>query len=191
METRVLTNAQYNSYGRSRLNGNPELVIELSAAGGTPPPPYELLASGAINDATYNRRVNEMMVLLKKWSWSRMLRVYLIIGIGLSIIAPWPLMFLINKLIIGNNGIGNDQTDVDGRLIITEQQAQAYYNARLASFGTLVGLFLVIWVPYFVWSFVGQRKIRLLLQSWTTSDSSAPRPAHTHLTVSLLSLAFA
>jgi hypothetical protein len=165
----------------TRQNG--ETVIELNQRSSPPPPPYELI--GLVPEAIYQRRVSELMSLLKRYHWPTFLKCYLFFAIFLSIVAPFPIMLGIQAAFLKNIDLSTDPVDANGEAILTQAQVHQFFVARLVSFLVIIGFSIFIWVPYMIFIAIGNRKINKLLNTWTEADSNPQRPAHQHLKWSL------
>jgi len=167
----------------SRQNG--EIVIELSQRSNPPPPPYELI--GLVPEGIYQRRINELISLLKRYHWTTFLKCYLFFAIFLSIVTPFPIMLGIQSIFLKNIDLSTDPVDARGNIILTESQIHRFFIARLVSFLVIIGIIILIWTPYSIFTIIGNRKIKNLLNSWTTSDSDPSKPSSQHLRWSLRS----
>jgi len=167
----------------SRQNG--EVVIELNQRSNPPPPPYELI--GLVPEAIYQRRISELMPLLKRYHWPTFLKCYLFFAIFFSIVAPFPIMLGVQSIFLKNVNLSTDPIDARGNVILTESQVHQFFVARLVSFLVIVGFTLLIWVPYTIFTVIGNKKINKLLNAWTATDSDPQRPARHHLRWSLRS----
>ncbi|KAH8914598.1 hypothetical protein BT69DRAFT_1289990 [Atractiella rhizophila] len=156
-----------------------ELVIEVDSRNPFPPPPYELL--GAVSDPVYQERMNKIIGYLKRYSWSLFERIYLTLAIIITIAVPWPVIFFVQKAFTDDIDTTNNDRTPGGAIIFTEDQVRKFYEARLASFGVLVGIILVTWGPYLITKFLTVRKLNVLLAGFTAADCSKERPAEVHL----------
>jgi len=56
---------------------------------------------------------------------------------------------------------------------ITDDRKHAldhYGEARAISFGIFIGVFLLYFIPIFVWKFIGQRQVQSLLRTWAKQE---------------------
>lgn len=96
-----------------------------------------------MSDSEWQERLSQITRVLNRGPWSAFERIYVLVAVIVSFVLPWPIIALVQHLIIGQLSDG---------VFLTEEDSRKIFDARMASFGILVGIMLLAWVPYIIMS---------------------------------------
>lgn len=128
--------------------------------------PIELRQS--INEEEWQTRTVAIWNHLARYTWSKFLRLYLIMSFVLSLIGPISANLVVNRIIFnGTEPLGFNATDDEIR-----ERISLIRKGHLINFIVICFIFLLIWVPYLSYKAMGRKRLAALLRSFTQLDAA-------------------
>jgi hypothetical protein len=130
------------------------------------PQPREL--QGILSEQDWQERTVALWKHFSRWSWSQAERVLITVALVLSGAVPILTSILVNHFEFkGLQPLPDDATDQD-----IAARVQVIRTAHAITGGIILGFFLLVWVPYFVYKSAGTRRLRNLLASYNAQDAA-------------------
>ncbi|KAG0145747.1 hypothetical protein CROQUDRAFT_45339 [Cronartium quercuum f. sp. fusiforme G11] len=164
------------------FNPRSELIIYFSPTtdpNQTPMPiPIEL--SNVLKNEEWNQRTKSIFNLLSKFVWSKILRIYLLIVILLTLLGPVLVNLIVSKIFFA--GLLPLKIDATNEEIL--ERVSIVRKAHLINFSVSLAFMILIWAPYHAYKLMGRKRLRALLQTFSNTDSSKGNMSALHWSVS-------
>ncbi|RPD74184.1 hypothetical protein L226DRAFT_535648 [Lentinus tigrinus ALCF2SS1-7] len=154
-----------------RVEVNPTQTIALRLLKGMPPNddvPYEL--QPYYNKDVWMARQRAVLTKGSRYLKPRFEIIFAIFMLLASLAVPITIYYVVlNALPQKLDRV----VEENGRVFFTDER---YWQARAASVGSFLGLFLLGWVPFFLWKAHGKRQVNQMLAKFSAEDAAVKGP---------------
>jgi len=130
------------------------------------PQPIELRSS--ISEQEWQNRTVAIWKHFARYTWSKLLRAYLIVSLILSLVGPLAANIIIQRIVYtGAEPLKLNASDEEIR-----QRIALIRRGHMVNFIVICLIFIIIWAPYLVYKSMGRRRLSALLSSFNQADAA-------------------
>ncbi|KAA1082553.1 hypothetical protein PGT21_006861 [Puccinia graminis f. sp. tritici] len=130
------------------------------------PQPIELRSS--VSEQEWQTRTVAIWNHFARYTWSKLLRAYLILALVFSLIGPITTNLIVHRIIYsGVEPLSLNPSDDEIR-----ERLSLIRRGHLINFIAIILIFLIIWVPYLSYKSLGRRRLAALLSSFNQADAA-------------------
>lgn len=130
------------------------------------PQPIELRSS--ISEQEWQNRTIAIWKHFARYTWSKLLRAYLVVSLILSLVGPLAANLIIQRIMYtGAEPLQLNASDEEIR-----QRIALIRRGHMVNFIVICLIFILIWAPYLVYKSMGRRRLSALLRSFNQTDAA-------------------